>query len=119
MKNEIDTYIASFEKADRAALEALRDVINSAGKFKECLSYGMPGFRHGDKVAAGFRMCSRHIGFYPHSGAILAQFKSELKEFKTSSGALQLPHGKQLPKALIKRIIKARVKEIEAKQKKG
>jgi uncharacterized protein YdhG (YjbR/CyaY superfamily) len=51
-----------------------------------------------------------HIGFYPRASAIAA-FKDELAGYKTSKGAIQSPIEKMIPAALVKKIVKFRVKE--------
>jgi len=55
-----------------------------------------------------------HIGFYPGSSAIEI-FKNDIKGFTTSKGTIQFPYEKPLPEALIRKIVKHRVKENMAK----
>jgi uncharacterized protein YdhG (YjbR/CyaY superfamily) len=44
-----------------------------------------------------------------------AEFAEELKKYKTSKGTIQFPVDKPLPKALVVRIVKARVTLNEVK----
>jgi uncharacterized protein YdhG (YjbR/CyaY superfamily) len=113
MIKKISTYISTFSKEERAILENLRRIINSVSEFEETIVYGMPGFRYKGKIAASFRMHKNHLGFYPYSGTIIQNFSADLKKFKTSIGAVQLPKGKKLPEAVIKKIVRARMKEID------
>jgi uncharacterized protein YdhG (YjbR/CyaY superfamily) len=112
MKKIIDTYLNSLSSEEKKFLEELRQIILSISNFEETIVYGMPAFRYNGKIVACFRMYAKHIGFYPYSGTILKNFSSELKKFKTSIGAVQFPKGEKLPKTLIRKIIKARMKEI-------
>jgi uncharacterized protein YdhG (YjbR/CyaY superfamily) len=43
------------------------------------------------------------------------EFAEELKKYKTSKGTIQFPVDKPLPKALVARIVKARVTKNEIK----
>ena len=54
---------------------------------------------------AGF---AKHCSLFP-TAAIIQQFKNELEAFSKSKGTIQFPVEKPLPKALIKKIVKARV----------
>jgi uncharacterized protein YdhG (YjbR/CyaY superfamily) len=118
MKNEIDTYLHKLPKEEREILEELRQTIHSVVAFEECISYGMPAFKYKSKIVACFRMYKHHIGFYPYSGATLKNFVTELKKFKTSVGAVQFSKEEKLPKILIRKIIRARMKEIDSKTQK-
>ena len=106
---DVDTYLSLQTEDVRSALEHLRQTIRSvAPEAEEVISYAMPMFKyHG--MLAGFAAFKNHYGFYP--GAIVEQFKDELKDYKISKGAIQFPYDKPLPVTLVKKIIKARIKE--------
>jgi|WetSurMetagenome_2_1015567.scaffolds.fasta_scaffold1526733_1 uncharacterized protein YdhG (YjbR/CyaY superfamily) len=115
MKTTIDTYLKSFSGEEKKSLEELRQIIHSVSRFEECIYYHMPAFKYKGKYVACFRMYAHHIGFYPCSGSILKYFDEELKKYKTSVGGVQLPRGKTLPTVLIRKIIKARMNQIDGK----
>ena len=112
---DISSYVNAFSKEEKKILSELRMVIHSAGKFEETIAYNMPAFRYKTKIVACFQMYAHHVGLYPYSGGIIKKFSKELKKYKTSIGAVQLPKDKKFPKTLIKKIIKARIKEIDQK----
>ena len=99
----------------RAALQAtLRDLLPDA---QECISYNMPCFKVDGVAVAGFDGFKRHCSYFPHSGNIVAQV-SEIPDWCTvaSPGTLQFPVDRPLPKALVRRLLRARLDEIAAKQ---
>jgi uncharacterized protein YdhG (YjbR/CyaY superfamily) len=106
----ITQYIRSFPKATQKLLQEMRDAIRSAApEAIEKISYQMPTFYlHGNLVH--FAAYEHHIGFYPAASGIAA-FQDQLKKYKSSKGAVQFPTDKPLPLALIKKIVRYRVKE--------
>lgn len=108
--NPVDAYLDTFPKDIQERLELLRVTIQKAApKSQEVISYKMPAYKqHGILVYfAGYK---HHIGFYPTPG-VLEFYKKELKDFKTSKGAVQFPNDQALPLTLISKIVKYRVKE--------
>ncbi len=106
----IDTYIKQFPAPVKEKLTTLRKLIHTlAPKAEEAIKYGMPTFvLHGNLIH--FAAFKKHMGLYPAPSAIRA-FKKELASYTTSKGAIQFPLDKPLPLALIKKIVKFRVKE--------
>lgn len=114
---DINEYINMQDKEVQPELQKLRHIIQSAAPdAEEVISYGMPAFKyHG--MLVGFAAAKNHYGFYPWTSRTTEQFKKELAAFKTSKGAIQFPKDKPLPAALIKKIVKHRMKEnIEKEQ---
>jgi uncharacterized protein YdhG (YjbR/CyaY superfamily) len=50
------------------------------------------------------------------TASVIAAFKNELKGFTTSKGTIQFPTDKPLPSALVKKMVKARIAQIESKK---
>ncbi len=115
---DIDDYIDLQPMKVRATLEKMRKTIKDiTPDAEEVISYNMPAFKyHG--MLVGFAAAKNHCGFYPWNGSTVKQFKEELKGYTTSPGAIQFPWDKPLPLALIKKIVKWRVKENMNKLKK-
>ena len=107
---DIDSYIATFPIDAQAALEQVRTAVKtSAPKAEEVISYNMPAFKfHGMLVYfAGYK---KHIGFYSLPSGHKA-FEKELSIYKQGKGSVQFPLDKPMPLALIKKMVKFRVKE--------
>ncbi len=76
----------------------------------------MPAFTL-NGILVWFAAHSKHIGFYPRASGIEA-FKKELSIYKNAKGSVQFPFDKPLPLKLITQIVKFRVAENLAGQKK-
>ncbi len=109
----VDDYFAAVPASARKMLENMRTVIRSVvpKDATEVISYRIPAFRQ-KKIIVWYAAFSGHCSLFPTASAI-EQFKDELKGYKISKGTIQFPLDKPLPVALIKRIVKARVAEIE------
>jgi len=110
----IDSYIAAYPKDVRILLQELRKAIRlSAPGAEETISYQMPAFRL-NGILVYFAAFKNHIGFFPTASAVEA-FKKELSPFDTSKGTIRFPLDKPVPLALVKRIVKYRVKQVNEK----
>ncbi len=111
-KKEIDDYLASLDEPKRGTLEALRrTILEVVPEVEEGISYGVPAFRLQGKVVAGFAAFKNHLSYLPHSGSVFPELGDELSSYKTSSGALQFPVDRPLPKALVKKLIAVRKRQ--------
>lgn len=117
MINDIDQFIAGFPETTQVLLQKVRATISKAApNAEETINYGIPTFKlQGNLVHfSGFK---NHIGFYPGPSALIA-FKDQLAGYKTSKGAVKFPIGQAIPYPLISKMVKFRVKENLAKQRK-
>lgn len=110
----VAAYIGMFPPAVRERLSAIRDIIHkTAPKATESISYGMPAYKY-EGALLYFAGYERHTGLYAMPSAQKA-FAEELKGYKTGKGSVQFPHDRPLPVSLIRKIIRFRIKENEAK----
>lgn len=105
-------YLARVPAPARAKAKQLRTIIRSAlpRGVTEVISYRMPAFK-GDGVIVWYGGFRDHCSLFP-GGRVLGTMKDEVAGFKTSKGTIQFPLGRQLPASLIKRIVKARLREM-------
>ena len=107
---DIDKYISGFTKDKQKLLKQLRGIIRKAApQAQESISYGMPAFKQNGMLVY-FAAWKNHIGFYPTSSGIKA-FRKDLSSFTVSKGTVQFPLDKPLPKGLVTKIVKFKVKE--------
>jgi uncharacterized protein YdhG (YjbR/CyaY superfamily) len=111
---EVVTYLAKLPKSQRIALGNLRKIIKGfVPVATEGFSYGMPAFKYFGHSLVGYDAFKEHCSLFPMSPKVQATFSRELKAFHTSKGTIQFPPDQPLPAGLVKRILKARIKEIE------
>ena len=111
-KREVDKYMTSLEEPKRRTLEVLRKtILDIIPEAEECISYGMPAFKLEGKVIAGFASFKNHLSYLPHSGSVIAELGEAISQYKTSSGALQFPIDRPLPKSLVKKLIAVRKRQ--------
>jgi uncharacterized protein YdhG (YjbR/CyaY superfamily) len=113
----VDEYLAGVPEPARTTLNKIRATIQSVvpAEATEVISYGVPTFKYNGPVI-WFAAFSNHCSVFP-TAAVIEQFKDELKAYKTSKGTIQFPVDKPLPASLVKKMVKARLAEIELKKK--
>lgn len=111
--NTVDEYFAAVPQPARDMLGKLRLVIRSAvpKEATEVISYRIPAFRL-KKIIVWYAAFTGHCSLFP-TAAVINMFRDELKSYTISKGTIQFPLGKPLPSALIKRIVKARLAELQ------
>lgn len=113
----VDEYIAHFDDFRQVILQKVRGIIlQYAPSATELISYGMPAYKLNGALVY-FAIYEKHLGLYP-TGTSLAVFESELKDYKTSKGAIQFQLKEEIPYELIERIVQFRVKQNLEKPKK-
>lgn len=111
----IDEYLARVPLDRGRALERLRSTIRSLlPDVEECISYSMPAFRHGGYVVAGFMATTKGCSYFPFSGRTLATLATELRAYGQTKSALHFEPERPLPKALVKKLLLARIAETDA-----
>ncbi|MGH9509400.1 MAG: iron chaperone [Terriglobales bacterium] len=109
----VDDYLAKAPKEAQAKLVQLRKVIKAAApKADEGISYGMPYYGYLGRLVY-FQLWKKHIGLYVPT-PIIEEHKKELDGYQTTKATIRLPIEKPLPVALIKKLIRARIKKNEA-----
>ena len=72
----------------------------------------MPAYSWNQKPLFYFAAMKGHLGLYPTPGPI-TEYKEDLEKFSTSKGCVRLPYSADIPKGLITKLIKFRMKEID------
>ncbi len=113
----VDDYIKSAPRDVQTKLLELRKIIKSvAPRALEKLSYGMPYYGYKGRFAY-FAFAKKHVGLYI-TPPVIAEHRKELKNYSTSTATIRFPLDEKLPVALIKKMLKSRLKKNEARSDK-
>ena len=113
-RKTIEDYLEGVSVHQRKALQKLRQAIHAvAPKAKECISYGIPAFRLNGCSLVFFAAWANHCALYPGNSATLKNFQDDLKDFQTSKGTIRFSPEKPLPVTLVKKLVKARMAQVE------
>lgn len=114
LAQSVDSYLASLPENTRQMLEKVRAAIMSAApKAEELISYRIPTYKyHGPLVH--FMAHPEYCSFIVTNRATVEKFKSELTGFGVSGTTIHFTVDQPLPSALVKKIVRARVKENES-----
>jgi len=108
----VDEYLANVPEPAQSTLRHVRAVIRSVAPAEttEVISYGIPMFKYRGMLV-GYAAFKKHCSLFPTGSGVLDRFEKELRGFRSSKGTIHFPSDKPLPDALVKKIVKARVKE--------
>ena len=113
---DVDEYLADVPEVPRATLKKLRQTIRAAApQASEGISYRIPVYKHLGMLV-GFAAFKNHCSFFVMSYAVMKAYRDELKRFDVDKGTIRFPLDKPLPATLVKKMVKARVAENEAKR---
>lgn len=113
----VDEYLEGVAEPARTTLAAMRAMMRElVPDAVELISYGMPGYKLNGDAVGGFAAFKEHCSYFPHSGTTLAGFPEEMAKYGGTKSGLHFALDKPLPKALVKKLVKARMAESEERK---
>ena len=109
----VDEYLATLPDDRRADMDVLRKAIKAgAPEAAEVLAYKMPAFRsRGGQFLVSYDAYRRHYSLFPASRAVVEALGDELTPYLAGKGTIRFPAGRPIPAALVTRIVRIRVAE--------
>jgi uncharacterized protein YdhG (YjbR/CyaY superfamily) len=115
-KADVEAYLARVPEPAQATLKKIRAMIRAAApeSATEAISYKIPSFQYKGALVwyAAFK---NHCSFFPMDHSLAEESGEDVKKFRILKGTIQFPVDQPLPKALVTKIVKARVARNEAK----
>jgi len=110
---DVDSYLDALSEEQRGALQKVRETIKTAApEAAESISYGILAFKYKGRPLIYFGAAKKHCAVY--GGINLDAHKDELNSYDTSKGTVRFSPDKPLPAALVKKLVEAQMKKIEA-----
>lgn len=114
--DSVSDYLKAVPPAQRALLKKVRQTIKAAApKATEVISYGIPGYKH-HGVLVFFAAFKNHCSLFGVGAALMKAHQTALAPYKMSKGTIQFTVEKPLPMTLVRKLVKARVRENEARR---
>jgi uncharacterized protein YdhG (YjbR/CyaY superfamily) len=114
----IDDYLADLSASQREGLTRLRallhDMIPGA---EETIKTRVPALRYKGKTVVGFGATAKHLALYVMFGDALRALEADLKDFDATSRVIRFSSSAPLPSALVRKIVRFRLAEIDAQSK--
>jgi uncharacterized protein YdhG (YjbR/CyaY superfamily) len=110
--DDVDAYISAAPRATQAKLREVRAfILEEAPGARESISYGMPYYSYKGRLA-WFGLFKGHIGLFIRP-PVLEEHRDELKGYRMTKSSLHLPLDKEVPAALVKKLVRAGMKKNE------
>ena len=112
----VEQYLAQTQEPARSTLNRVRETIRSAvpTDVEEVMSYGIPAFKW-KKMVVWYAAFADHCSLFP-TASVIAKFKEELTDYRVSKGTIHFAVDKPLPANLVRKMVKARLADIEGKK---
>jgi uncharacterized protein YdhG (YjbR/CyaY superfamily) len=115
----IDDYQSTFPEEIQERMQIIRNIVHRiVPTVEEAISYQIPCFKYKGYLLY-YSAYAKHISLsHPFSDALLENFKENLKNYKVSKSAIQIPNNVPLPLQFIEDFVKFRAEENENKPEK-
>lgn len=111
MQKDLHDYYNNVPEASKLQLKRLHYIVKKLlPTATVVMNYGIPTFKINGKSIVGIGGWNNFVSLYPYGHDQIRKFQEELKAFKTTRGAIQFPLNKALPKKVITKIIKDKIK---------
>lgn len=111
----VDKHLKKFEIEQRTILANLREMIaDELPTAVEVIKYGIPTFVIEGIPVLGFDGYLKHNSIFPYSGSTNLMLQAELASYEKTKGSIHFAVDKRFPKPLLKKIIKAKISQINS-----
>ena len=110
---QVTRHLGKFAPEQRKHLEGLRKLIaTQLPGAEQVIKYGIPTFVIEGVPVVGFDGYKSHNSIFPYSGSFGVRLKSDLAKYEQTKGSIHFDMTKPFPAPLVKKILKARIEQI-------
>ena len=115
----VDEYLADLSADRRAGVEQLRTLIAAAApEAIESIAYQMPAMRsHGGQFLVSYAAFKAHYSLFPASEAVVQGCGDDIAPYLVGKGTIRFPANRPIPADLVTRIVKIRLEENAAHER--
>jgi uncharacterized protein YdhG (YjbR/CyaY superfamily) len=111
---DFDDYLAAVPEPARTTLGKLRGMIRAAvPEATETVSYRLPTFKYRGRPLVALGASKDHCALYL-MGYVPRELEADLEKYETGKGTIRFPADKPLPAALVRKVVKARIAQVES-----
>ena len=111
----IDQSLTRFTGSQHAALAATVETLRTLLPMStEAITWGMPTLKIDGVGVFAIEGFTKHNSLFPMSGSLPAALAADLKGYHVSKGTIQFPLDKPMPPALLRKIVKAKIAELNS-----
>lgn len=115
MPTAIDDYLAALPLPQRKALRQLRRLLHAlVPGAEEAIKTRVPALRYKGKTVVGFGAAKQHVALYVMFGQALRAYKADLAGFDAGARVLRFSPDAPPSTALLRKIVRFRLAEIDA-----
>ena len=112
-EKEVTAYINAQPEPKKSTLLSVRkSILEIEPKLEQVIAWNSPVFKLNGKYVAGICAFKNHLTFSPQSAEVMATLEKDLAGYVCSKNSFQFGVDKPLPKSLLMKLIKARLKEV-------
>jgi uncharacterized protein YdhG (YjbR/CyaY superfamily) len=112
----VTAHLRAFAPEQRKSLQLIREQIAAEiPEAKEVIKYGIPTFVIDGIPILGFNGYKKHNSLFPYSGSVTPRLEKELAGYEQTKGSIHFEINKPIPKALLKKIIRAKFAQLAEK----
>ena len=109
---EVTAYIEAQPEPKRSTLLTMRaTILEIEPSLEQVIAWNTPQFKFNGKYVFGMAAFKNHLTFSPQSPAVMEAHADDLTGFVVSKSSFQFPVDQPLSKALLTKLIKARLAE--------
>jgi uncharacterized protein YdhG (YjbR/CyaY superfamily) len=110
---DVTEYINAQDEPKRSTLQAVRETLLAIEpNLEQVIAWKSTQFKFNGKYAVGMCAFKNHLTFSPQSAEVMESMAEDLSGYVTSKSSFQFDVDKPLPKALVEKLLKARLAEI-------